>query len=74
MAGQEKSFQYVQKRKFPLSEQKVIGEFLQAKRAKFEQDKRNPEINKAKYREKAKKWVHPFSQKGYIQPSVREIF
>ena len=74
MAEQEKSFQYVQKSKFPLSEQKVIGEFLQAKRAKFEQDKRNPEINKAKYSRKAKKWVHPFSQKGYIQPSVCEIF
>lgn len=65
---------YGQKRKFPLNEQKQIGIILRAKKAKFEEDKRNPQINKAKYNEKTKRWVHPFTQKGYIQPSVREIF
>ena len=56
-----------------MSDQHKIGKFLQIKKAKFEEDKRNPEVNKGKYNNKGK-WVYPFSQKGYVQPSVREIF
>ena len=35
---------------------------------------RNPSINKAVWNSKRKKWVHPFTQKGYFQPTVREVF
>lgn len=70
----EPSMEYNQKRKFPLSDQKVIGKFLADRKRKFAEDTKNPEINKSVWNAKRKKWTSPFTQKGYIQPSVRQLF
>ena len=62
------------KKKFSLQDQYKIATTLQERKRKFEEDKNNPSINKAVWNAKRKKWVYPFTQKGYIQPTVREIF
>ena len=36
--------------------------------------KKDPKINVAKWKDKKKKWVYPFTQVGYLQPTVRKIF
>ena len=62
------------KKKFSLYDQKRIALAVQERKRKYEEDKKNPEINKATWNEKRKKWVHPFTQTGYIQPTVRKVF
>ena len=62
------------KKKFNLKIQKEIGEKLQDRKRKYEEDKKNPLVNKAVWNEKKRKWAYPFSQVGYSQPTVREIF
>ena len=62
------------KRKFTLNEQKITGEQLKAKKAKYEADKKDPKINKAVWNEKMRRWVHPFTHTGYIQPFVCSCF
>ena len=37
-------------------------------------DKKDPKINEAVWNEKKRRWVHPFTQTGYIQPFVRSYF
>ena len=51
-----------------------IGVKVQERKGKYEEDKKNPAINKAVWNAKRRKWVHPFTQRGYIQPTVREVF
>ena len=62
------------KNKFSLFDQKRIALAVQERKRKYEEDKKNPEINKVIWNEKRKKWVHPFTQTGYIQPTVRKVF
>ena len=62
------------KRKFMLAEQEKIGNALKAKKTKYEADKNNPSINKSVWSENKRKWVHPFTQTGYINSFVREFF
>ena len=62
------------KKKFSLYDQKRIALAVQERKRKYEEDKKNPDINKAIWNEKRKKWVHPFTQTGYIQPTVRKVF
>ena len=62
------------KNKFPLKFQKEVASKLQERKRKYEADKKNPEINKAVWNAKRRKWTHPFTQIGYIQPTVREVF
>ena len=62
------------KKNFTLALQHEIGLKVRERKRKFEEDKKNPSINKPIWNAKRKKWVHPFTQKGYIQPTVREIF
>ena len=61
-------------KKFNLQDQKSIGVKVQEKKRKYEKDQKNPAINKAVWNAKRRKWVHPFTQRGYIQPTVREVF
>ena len=61
-------------KKFNLQDQKCIGVKVQEKKRKYEKDQKNPAINKAVWNAKRRKWVHPFTQRGYIQPTVREVF
>ena len=60
--------------KFNLKDQKSIGVKVQERKRKYEEDKKNPAINKAVWDVKRRKWVHPFTQRGHIQPTVREVF
>ena len=62
------------KKKFTLALQHEIGLKVREQKRKSEEDKKNPRINKPIWNAKRKKWVHPFTQKGYMQPTVREIF
>ena len=62
------------KKKFSLYDQKRIALAVQERKRKYEEDKKNPQINKTIWNEKRKKWVHPFTQTGYIQPTVRKVF
>ena len=48
------------KKKFTLyDDQRRIGLVVQERKRKFEEDKKNPEVNKAVWNNKRKKWVHP---------------
>ena len=62
------------KKKFNLLDQQKIAVHLQDRKRKYEADKNDPAINKSVWNEKRRKWVNPFNQTGYIQPSVRELF
>ena len=62
------------KRRFSLYDQKRIALAVQERKRKCEEDKKIPKINKAIWNEKRKKWVHPFTQTRYIQPTVRKVF
>ena len=53
---------------------KSIGFKVQERKRKYEEDKKNPAINKAVWNAKKRKWVHPFTQRGYIHPTVRKVF
>ena len=57
-----------------MNEQKIIEEQLTAKKVKYEADKKDPKINKSVWNEEKRRWVHPFSQTGYIQLFVRSCF
>ena len=57
-----------------MKDQRSIGVKVQERKRKYEEDKKNPAINKAVWNVKRRKWVHPFTQRGYIQPTVREVF
>ena len=57
-----------------MQDQKSISVKVQEKKRKYEEDKKNPAINKAAWNAKRRKWVHPFTQRGYIQPTVIEVF
>ena len=61
-------------KKFNLKDQYKIAKTLKEKERKFEEDKNYPSINKAVWNSKRKKWIYAFTQKGFIQPTVREIF
>ena len=61
------------KRKLTLAKKKNIAE-LKAEKAKYEEDKNNPKVNKSKWSENRRKWVNLFTQKGYINPFAREYF
>ena len=63
-----------QRRKCSHCEQKIIGKLLSERKRKFNEDKRDPTVNKSVWNEKRKKWVSPFTQTGYIAPTVQEIF
>ena len=47
---------------------------MQERKRKYEEENKNPEINKAMWNEERKKWIYSFTQTGYIQPIVREVF
>ena len=47
---------------------------LKERKGKVEEDKNNLSLDKAVWNAKQKKWVYPFTHKGFIQPTVREIF
>ena len=47
---------------------------LKERKGKVEEDKNKRSLNKAVWNAKQKKWVYPFTRKGFIQPTVREIF
>ena len=68
------SSNYSMKNKFSLKQQQQIGKIMVERKRKFEEDKNNPAINKSVWNEKRKRWTNHFSQKGYINPSVRDIF
>ena len=51
-----------------------IAVTLKERKGKFEEDKNNLSLDKAVWNAKQKKWVYPFTHKGFIQPTVREIF
>ena len=61
------------KKKFNLKQQYENALTLQERKRKFQTDKKNSSINKAVWNSKRKKWVHPFTQKGCIQPTVQEV-
>ena len=61
-------------KRFNLQDQKSIGVKIQERKRKYEEDKKNPTINKAVGNTKRRKWVHPLTQGGYIHPTVREVF
>ena len=61
-------------KKFNLQDQKSIGVKVQERKRKYEEDKKNPAISKTVWNAKPRKWVHTFTQRGYIQPTVREVF
>ena len=54
--------------------QKSIRVEVKERKRKYEDDKKNPAINKAVWNAKQRKWVHPFTQRSNIQPAVREVF
>ena len=62
------------KNKFNLQDQKRIGVKVNERKRKYEEDKKNPAINKAVCNARQRKWVHPFTQRGYIQPTVTGVF
>ena len=62
------------KKKFPLKFQKEVALKLQERKRKYKEGKKDPAINKAVWNPKRKKWTHPYTQTGYIQPTVREVF
>ena len=62
------------KDKFNLQDQKRIGVKVNERKRKYEEDKKNPAINKAVCNARQRKWVHPFTQRGYIQPTVTGVF
>ena len=66
------SLKHVVTRRFSLYDQKKI--VLTVYKRKYEEEKKNPEINKTIWNSKRKTWVHPFTQTGYIQPTVKEVF
>ena len=47
---------------------------MKAKKAKDEDGKNNPEVNKSVCSENKRKWMNPFTQTGYINPFVLEYF
>ena len=61
-------------KKFKLQNQKSIGVKIQERKRKYEEDKKHPAINKAVWNTKRRKWVHPLTQRDYIQSTVREVF
>ena len=61
------------KKKFNLQDQKSIGVKVQERKRKYEQDKKNTAVNKAVWNAKQRKWVYPFTQRGYIQPTVEKF-
>ena len=61
------------KRKLTLAKKKNIAE-LKAEKAKYEEDKNNPKVNKSMWSENKRKWVNLFTQKGYINHFAREYF
>ena len=50
-----------------------IGAKVQERKRNYEEDKKNAAINKAVWNVKRRKWVHHFTQRSYIQPTVREV-
>ena len=62
------------KRKFSLAEQKNIADELKAKKAKYEEDKNNPKVNKSVWSENKRKWLNPFTQTRHINLFVCEYF
>ena len=57
-----------------MHDQKKIVLTVYKRKRKYEEEKKNPEINKTIWNSKRKTWVHPFTQIGYIQPAVKEVF
>ena len=43
-------------------------------RENMKRTRKTKKLNKAIWNEKRKKWVHPLTQTGYIQPTVRKVF
>ena len=52
--------------------QRSIGVKVQERKRKYEDDNKNPAISKAVWNAKRRKWA--FIRRGYIQPTVREVF
>ena len=52
--------------------QRSIGVKVQERKRKYEDDNKNPAISKAVWNAKRRKWA--FTRRGYIQPTVREVF
>ena len=61
--------EYKNKNKNSLSlyNQKRISLIVLERKRKYEEEKKNPRINKAIWDEKKKKWVYPSAQTGYIR-------
>ena len=47
---------------------------MKVKKAKYEADKNHPSINISVWSENKRKWMHPFTQTGFINPFVGEFF
>ena len=62
------------KRKFTVAEQKNIADGLKPIKAKYEEDKNNPKVNKSVWSENKRKWMTPFTQTGYIDPFFHDYF
>ena len=61
------------RKKFNLQDQTSIGAKVQERKRNYDKDKKNAAINKAVWNVKRRKWVHHFTQRSYIQPTVREV-
>ena len=54
--------------------QESIGVKVQERKRKYEEEKKNLARDKAVWNTKWRKWVHPFTQRVYIQLTLREVF
>ena len=48
--------------------------WTESKKAKYEEDKNNPKVNKSVCSKNKRKWMNPFTQTGYIHPFAHEYF
>ena len=64
------SIENTRKARFTLKQQREIGEAVHEAKLKYDNDKSDPKINVAKWNEKKKKWVYPFTQVGYTASQI----
>ena len=62
------------KRKLTVAEQKNIADELKPIKAKYEEHKNNPKVNKSVWSENKIKWMSSFTQTGYIDPFFHDYF